>query len=186
MYPTRSLPWKTRLCCVRTGMQTRVRVREEEAPVSFSTKISDHNVVHLIPTYKSLLKSCKPQIKTEHGWNNEGIETLKVCFSRTNSGLFHCLDLRICCLLYDTFCSDNVLTQKSITMYPNNKPYNSLEVKKCFKQEQKVALDTLPASNYAKIAIDQHVVQRRTCPMKATGPDGSSGFLLKLCSEELA
>lgn len=35
---------------------------------------SDHNTVHLIPTYKSLLKSNKPQVNTVYIWDNDSVE----------------------------------------------------------------------------------------------------------------
>ena len=37
---------------------------------------------------------------------------------------------------YIHFCKDNVFTQKSITMYPNNKPYISKEIKECLVQKK--------------------------------------------------
>ena len=38
---------------------------------------------------------------------------------------------------YITFCKDNVLTKKTITMYPNNKPYISREIKECIAKKQR-------------------------------------------------
>ena len=98
---------------------------------------SDHNAVYLIPTYKSLLKSNKPQVKTVSVWNNDSVETLKSCFSCTNWDLFHSLELEEATDTindYIKFCKDNVLTQKCITMYPNNKSYISKEIKECIVQ----------------------------------------------------
>ncbi len=53
---------------------------------------SDHNVVHLIPTYESCFKSIKPQLKTAHIWDKDGIETLRDRFSCTDRSLFHSMD----------------------------------------------------------------------------------------------
>lgn len=96
----------------------------------------DHEVVHLIPTYKSLFKSTKPQVKTIHVWNNDG--TLKGCFSCTDWSLFHNFDLEATDTIteYFKFCKDNVLTKKTITMYSNKKTYISREIKKCIVQKQ--------------------------------------------------
>lgn len=116
---------------------------------------SDHNAVHLIPAYKSLLKSNKPQVKTVSVWNNDGVETLKSCFSCTNWDLFHSLDLEEATDTitdYIKFCKDNVLTKKSITMNPNNKSYISKEIKECIVQ-RKVAFkngDILSMKNMQK------------------------------------
>lgn len=40
---------------------------------------SDHNTVHLIPTYKSLLKSNKPQVKTVYIWDNDSGTSSMAC-----------------------------------------------------------------------------------------------------------
>lgn len=101
---------------------------------------SDHNTVHLIPTYKSLLKSSKPQVKTVYIWDNDGITALRGCFSCTNWDLFHDLELEEATNTitdYINFCKDNVLAQKSVTIYPNNKPYISKEIKECLVLKKK-------------------------------------------------
>ena len=118
-------------------------VAEAKPPLSSSKppfNMSDHNVVHLIPTYRSLLKRSKPQVKTIHVWNNDGIETLKGCFCCTDWSLFHSLDLEEATdtmTEYIKFCKDNVLTKKTITMYPNNKPYISSEIKELIVKKQR-------------------------------------------------
>ncbi|KAK0141076.1 hypothetical protein N1851_021929 [Merluccius polli] len=101
---------------------------------------------------------------------------------------------------------DNVLTQRSIAMYLNNKPYISKEIKKCivqkniaFKSGDIVAMRNIQkelnhksrkARRKEKEKFQTHCssmnTKKFTCPRKATGPDGISGFLLKSCSDELA
>lgn len=49
---------------------------------------ADHNTVHLIPTYKTALKSCKPLVKSINAWSEDSIETLKGCFFYTLTGIF--------------------------------------------------------------------------------------------------
>ncbi len=74
---------------------------------------SDHNTVQPIPTYRSLLKRNKPQVKTVCIWDNESVETLRGCFSCTNWDLFHSLKLEEATdtiTEYIKFCKDNVLT----------------------------------------------------------------------------
>lgn len=41
---------------------------------------SDHNIVHLIPTYKTALKRNKPLVKTVTVWDEGNVEALKGCF----------------------------------------------------------------------------------------------------------
>ena len=73
-------------------------------------------------------------------WNNDGIETLRGCFCCTDWSLFHSLELEEATDTmseYIKFCKDNVLTKKTITMYPNNKPYISREIKECLVRKQR-------------------------------------------------
>ena len=37
---------------------------------------SDHNTIHLIPAYKSVFKSSKPEHKTVNVWSDDAIETV--------------------------------------------------------------------------------------------------------------
>ena len=80
-----------------------------------------YNTVHLIPTYKTVLKRSKPQTKTVKVWTtSDSIESLKGC-------IFHEMDVDNATeTVTDSikFCVDNVIPQKEITVYPNNKPYN--------------------------------------------------------------
>lgn len=50
---------------------------------------SDHNVVHLIPTYKTNLKRCKPVEREIRCWAPEACERLRACFDLTDWDLFH-------------------------------------------------------------------------------------------------
>lgn len=54
---------------------------------------SDHNVVQLIPTYRTVLKSSKPYTKTVKVWTTDSIESLKGCFLATEWSVFHELDV---------------------------------------------------------------------------------------------
>jgi len=46
-------------------------------------RLSDHCLVHLIPTYRQKLKSAKPVIRTVKRWTNEAEQDLKACFDLT-------------------------------------------------------------------------------------------------------
>lgn len=41
---------------------------------------SDHNIIHLLPTYRSVLNSCKPETQTVKAWTSDKIEELNGCF----------------------------------------------------------------------------------------------------------
>ena len=45
---------------------------------------SDHDTVHLIPTYRPVLKRSKPELKTVNVWSVDNVETLKGCFMCTD------------------------------------------------------------------------------------------------------
>ncbi|KAK0143498.1 hypothetical protein N1851_018336 [Merluccius polli] len=49
---------------------------------------SDHNAIHLLPTYRSVFKSSKPEIRTVKVWSDEKIEELKGCFLSTDWDIF--------------------------------------------------------------------------------------------------
>ncbi|KAK3767412.1 hypothetical protein RRG08_032089 [Elysia crispata] len=49
---------------------------------------SDHSMVHLIPKYKSVLKSCKPVKKIVTSETHQNIEDLCGCFECTDWGVF--------------------------------------------------------------------------------------------------
>ena len=100
---------------------------------------SDHNTVHLMPTYKTVFKSSKPQTKSIYEWSHDNIETLKGSFLCTNWDIFHDLDIDEAAETitdYILFCVSCVVTKKVVTVYPNNKPYITGEIKDCIKRKQ--------------------------------------------------
>ncbi|KAI4893083.1 hypothetical protein NFI96_025602, partial [Prochilodus magdalenae] len=50
--------------------------------------LSDHSLVHLIPTYRQKLKTNKPVITTVKRWTSGDIEKLQGCFESTNWAVF--------------------------------------------------------------------------------------------------
>ncbi len=100
---------------------------------------SDHNTVHLIPTYKSVLKSSKPQIKTVSVWSKDSVETLKGSLLCTNWDVFYNSDIDVAVDTitdYLKFCVDCVVPKKEVKVYPNNKPYISKDVKDCINRKK--------------------------------------------------
>ncbi len=99
---------------------------------------SDHNVVHLIPSYKSVFKTCKPEHKMVNVWTEDSMETLKGCFLCTDWSIFHQLELDDATDTSDyiNFCVDNVVEKKDVVVYPNNKPYITKDIKKCINNKK--------------------------------------------------
>ncbi len=50
--------------------------------------LSDHCLVHLIPTYRQKLKSAKPVVKTVKRWTNETERVLQACLHLTDYSVF--------------------------------------------------------------------------------------------------
>ena len=101
---------------------------------------SDHNTVHLIPTYKTALKSSKPLVKSINAWTDDSIETLKGCFLCTDwdtfSGEPNLDNATEVTTDYIKFCVDTVIPKRTIKVYPNNKPYITKEVKDCINRKK--------------------------------------------------
>ena len=108
-----------------------------KAPLTTSC---DHMAVHLTPTYRSVFKTCKPITKTTHVWSEDAVEQLKGCFLCTDWDVFfHDANINVATETitdYITFCVDSIIPQKTITKYPNNKPYVTKEIKECIRRRR--------------------------------------------------
>lgn len=177
---------------------------------------SDHNVVHMIPVYKTKLKRSKPEKKVIRTWTNESREQLKACFDWTNWEIFREDSLDEMTRVtndYINFCVQLVVPTKEIKIYPNNKSYVTRDIKKvintrkvafkdkdfgALKQTEKIInnsvkctdiLDTVIPATSDRIIItveDVRKIFQRTNTKKAAGPDECSAFLLKNFATELA
>uniref|UniRef100_A0A1A8C8J6 Alkylated DNA repair protein AlkB homologue 8 N-terminal domain-containing protein n=1 Tax=Nothobranchius kadleci TaxID=1051664 RepID=A0A1A8C8J6_NOTKA len=88
--------------------------------------LSDHNLIHLIPTYK--LKSVKPAIRTVRKWTNEAKEELQDCFDCTDWRVFadatgDLNELTDTVTSYITFCEEVCVPTKTFRTFNNNKPW---------------------------------------------------------------
>ena len=89
---------------------------------------SDHNVVHLVPKYRQLLKREKPQTRRVPIWDHDSSEALKGCFDCTDWLVFidSCSvnpdEIADTVMSYIQFCEHNVIQMKTIRIFPNNKP----------------------------------------------------------------
>jgi len=109
-----------------------------EARVKPPLANSDHNTIHLIPTYRTMLKRSKPCMKEVTVWSDDAIERLKGCFHCTDWNVFNDMDIDTTTETiteYINFCVDNVLTKKNVMMYPNNKLYITKEIKSCINRK---------------------------------------------------
>lgn len=102
-------------------------------------KDSDHIVIHLLPTYRSVFKSTKPEKHTIKLWTSEKSEELRGCFLSTDWDVFlndADMDSATESITdYINFCIDAVIPSKTVRRYPNNKPYFNSDIKECIKRK---------------------------------------------------
>jgi hypothetical protein len=89
---------------------------------------SDHEMILLIPAYKQLLKTIKPEKRTILKWTDESADMLKNCFETTDWNIFRSDPLDIddyadTVAGYIKFCEELCLQPKEIVKYPNSKPW---------------------------------------------------------------
>ncbi|KAI4886185.1 hypothetical protein NFI96_014738, partial [Prochilodus magdalenae] len=80
--------------------------------------LSDHSLVHLIPTYRQKLKTNKPVITTVKRWTSGDIEKLQGCFESTNWAVFEEAtdgldEYTDTVTSYISFCEDSCISTKS-------------------------------------------------------------------------
>ncbi|KAL0152504.1 hypothetical protein M9458_052227, partial [Cirrhinus mrigala] len=90
--------------------------------------LSDHCLVHLIPSYRQKLKSAKPVVKTVKRWTNETERVLQACFELTDWSVFEAgandLDeLTETVTSYISFCEDMCIPTRTYLTYNNDKPW---------------------------------------------------------------
>ncbi|KAL0152967.1 hypothetical protein M9458_051720 [Cirrhinus mrigala] len=89
--------------------------------------LSDHCLVHLIPTYRQKLKSAKPVVKTIRRWNRETERVLQACFEWTDWSVFEAAttdldELTETVTSYISFCEDLCIPSRTYLTYNNDKP----------------------------------------------------------------
>ncbi len=96
--------------------------------------VSYHSSVLLMPTYKPVCKKQEHAQKIVRCWTEESIATLQACFDLTDWNVFYssCRDLNKLTSTvssYISFCVDSNIPCKEITIFPNNKPWVTKELK---------------------------------------------------------
>ncbi len=91
-------------------------------------------MVYFIPTYIQKLKSDKPLKKTVKKWTQEAILSLQGCFDCTDWAM----SSESCAkqdeyadtgTSYVSFCTDSCIPSKTVTIYANDKPWFSKDIK---------------------------------------------------------
>ena len=107
---------------------------------------SDHNVIHLLPMYRQLVKRIKPHTKTVQEWTKDAEEQLQDCFEITDWSLFfeESTDpdmLSDTISFYINFCEDVAVKTKSVRIFSNNKPWLTKELKHCLNDKKAAFLN---------------------------------------------
>ena len=96
--------------------------------------LSDHCLVHLLPSYRQKLKSAKPVVKTVRKWTNESKLELQACFDCTDWSVFEAAstsldELTDTVTSYISFCEDMCVPTKTYRIFNNNKPWFTAKLK---------------------------------------------------------
>ena len=115
---------------------------------------SDHAVVNLIPTYRSLLKKHKPTKRSVQRRTPEAIESLQACFDITDWAAIKLACNNIdeyadTCSSYVYFCEDLCIPRHSIVTFGNNKPWFNKEVR-LLRREKEAAHRSRDKEAYTK------------------------------------
>ena len=85
--------------------------------------------MHLLPTYQTVLKRQKAQIREIKDWTDESVLCLQDCLHCTDWEMLKqsCGDdlneLTDVTCSYVAFCRDMIVPRKRVRIYPNNKPW---------------------------------------------------------------
>ncbi|CAG6018054.1 unnamed protein product [Menidia menidia] len=93
---------------------------------------SDHLSLLLTPAYTPLSRQTKPTKKTITTWPEDALPRLQDCFENTQWEAFYHEDLDIftdAVLSYIKYCIGNVTVEKSIWVFPNQKPWMTRQVR---------------------------------------------------------
>ncbi|XP_077578764.1 uncharacterized protein LOC144200462 [Stigmatopora nigra] len=117
---------------------------------------SDHNLVHLIPTYIPMVRKIKPTTRIIQRWTEETSMVLRDCFETTDWEVLckpHGEDidsLTHCITDYINFCVENIVPSKKVRCYSNNKPWVTRDLrallnkkKRAFRSGEKESLKTV-------------------------------------------
>ena len=100
---------------------------------------SDHNMIHLLPKYRQIIKREKPTEVQVTKWSTERVEVLRGCFDITDWSVFQSdngnYDIGAM-TDYINFCVECNIPSKTVKCYPNNKPWVTKDPKLLINQKK--------------------------------------------------
>ncbi|XP_051580982.1 uncharacterized protein LOC127456496 isoform X1 [Myxocyprinus asiaticus] len=96
--------------------------------------LSDHCLVHLLPTYRQKLKSAKPVVRTVKRWTTEAERELQACFDCMVWSVFEAAatdldELTDTVTSYISFCEDMCIATRTYLKFNNHKPWFTAELR---------------------------------------------------------
>lgn len=103
--------------------------------------ISDHNMLYAMPTYRQKIKTQDSKQIQVRDWSDENLDSLRACYDCTDwDVLYDCnasLDQNVeVCSSYMKFCIDLIIPIKCVTVFPNNKPWVTKDVKEIINRKK--------------------------------------------------
>lgn len=97
--------------------------------------LSDHCLLHLIPTYRHKLKTSKPVARSVKKWTRESKLELQTCFDCTDWSVFEAAATDLnnftdTVTSYISFCEDICVKTKTFCTYNNSKPWFNPKLRK--------------------------------------------------------
>jgi hypothetical protein len=118
---------------------------------------SDHKMIHMQPIYKSKLKQVKPKTIMKTSLNSDSEEALNACFESTDWDLF-IQDCKVdvnaltdVVTSYILFCYNLHAAKKKVTLFGNNKPWVTTELRQALVMTHKSYGSADYAENHKKI-----------------------------------
>ena len=126
---------KTKWAIVGSGSNCTQVAPYKKAPLG----ASDHNMIHLLPKYRQIIKREKPTEVHVTKWSTERVEVLQGCFDITDWSVFQSdndnYDIEAI-TDYINFCVDCNIPSKTLKCYPNNKPWVTKDLKMLINQKK--------------------------------------------------
>lgn len=107
---------------------------------------SDHNTVHLLPVYKTVLRREKVRKHHIKVWSDDASLALQGCFDCTDWSVFteSCRDINeltdVVCS-YISFCRGMIIPSKVVHFFPNNKPWSSKALMRLIHERKKAFIE---------------------------------------------
>lgn len=130
---------------------------------------ADHHTILLAPAYRSTSRRVSKTTKTIKQWTENSILSLQSCFESTDwdsllSPSDSINDQVDIITSYISFCEDNIIPSKTVTIYPNNKPWITKELKEILNKKKRIFFT---GSTLDKKEVDREVKRAiRTAKLK--------------------